>query len=578
MRDHVCEILGTVDGERLHPFGHAPVRVRPASARNLSVRDVPHEHMAKDVGGLAGNRGAPFSAHELLPLERVQPTLDLGAIEIERSRDRADPEDLADDGSGLDQCLLVGRERVEPRGDDPLDRLGKRQLRLSAWREHPHVLLRIEWIAAGASQKLCAALRAEGPVRQKGRQEQTGLRIGERRERDRRRVALAASPPGAAIEKLGSSRTDQHERNAARPIRHVVDEVEQIVVGPVEILEDEDERIRLGDRLEESPPGGERLAPAVCARLASPAQPRQRPQVTFDPPSLHLVGDHPIDRGAELCFGRLRVVALKHSCVGLRHLAERPVCDSLAVGKRATLAPGDEDARVRVQSLVELPHQSALADSGNADECDQLWGAGACRARKRIAERCELGVSPDERGAAAERNVDAEARDACHGLPRPHRLRLSLGLNRSDLAILDEMLARPARGVVDEDPVDRRGRLQARSCIDDVTRCDAFALLRAGVEADERLARGDGDANVQLEARVVRVHVRNRVADCKRGEHGARRVVLVGQGRAEDRYDRIADELLDRSAVVLDLLPHAGVVRESAARRHPRDRAALRGS
>ena len=116
------------------------------------------------------------------------------------------------------------------------------------------------------------------------------------------------------------------------------------------------------------------------------------------------------------------------------------------------------------------------------------------------------------------------------------------------------MLARPARGVVDEDPVDRRGRLQARGCIDDVSGCDAFALLGAGVEADERLARGDGDANVQLEARVVRVQVRNRVADCKRGEHGARRVVLVGQGRAEDRYDRIADELLDRSAVVLDLL------------------------
>jgi hypothetical protein len=58
----------------------------------------------------------------------------------------------------------------------------------------------------------------------------------------------------------------------------------------VEILEDEDERIRLGDRLEESPPGGERLAPAVCAWLASPAQ---QPRVTFDPPACTLSGITP---------------------------------------------------------------------------------------------------------------------------------------------------------------------------------------------------------------------------------------------------------------------------------------------
>jgi hypothetical protein len=234
--------------------------------------------------------------------------------------------------------------------------------------------------------------------------------------------------------------------------------------------------------------------------------------VTFDPPSLNLVGNHRIDRGAELRFGRLRVVALKHSRVGLRHLAERPVCDSLAVGKGATLAPGNEDARVPVQRLVELPHQPALAYSGNADERDQLWGAGACRARERIAERCELGVSPDERGAAAERNVDAEAPDAGHGLPRSHRLGLPLGLNRSNLAILDEMLARPACGVVGEDSVDRGGRLHAGRGVEDVPSGDALALLRSGIEPHERFARRDGDANVEVQLGVVGVQIGERVA------------------------------------------------------------------
>ena len=45
----------------------------------------------------------------------------------------------------------------------------------------------------------------------------------------------------------------------------MVDEVEQAVVCPVEVLEDEDERVLLGERFEEPPPGRERLGLAVGA-------------------------------------------------------------------------------------------------------------------------------------------------------------------------------------------------------------------------------------------------------------------------------------------------------------------------
>ena len=53
----------------------------------------------------------------------------------------------------------------------------------------------------------------------------------------------------------------------------MVDEVEQAVVGEVQVLEDEHERTLLGERLEEAPPGGERLAAPVGARLAAASSP-----------------------------------------------------------------------------------------------------------------------------------------------------------------------------------------------------------------------------------------------------------------------------------------------------------------
>ncbi len=47
----------------------------------------------------------------------------------------------------------------------------------------------------------------------------------------------------------------------------------------------------------------------------------------------------------------------------------------------------------------------------------------------------------------------------------------------------------------------------------------------------------------------------DRVEDAERGAHGALRVVLVRDGHAEVRDDRVADVLLDGAAVALELGP-----------------------
>ena len=67
---------------------------------------------------------------------------------------------------------------------------------------------------------------------------------------------------------------------------------------------------------------------------------------------------------------------------------------------------------------------------------------------------------------------------------------------------------------------------------------------------------------------------RQRVADRERGADGALRVVLVRDGRAEDRHHGVADELLDRAAEALELRAHARVVGLEEPRARPRvDRA-----
>ena len=63
--------------------------------------------------------------------------------------------------------------------------------------------------------------------------------VRERRERDRRRVRLPSAPARTAREELGPRGADDEHRHSGRPVDQVVDEVEQAVVRPVQILEDE---------------------------------------------------------------------------------------------------------------------------------------------------------------------------------------------------------------------------------------------------------------------------------------------------------------------------------------------------
>ena len=103
----------------------------------------------------------------------------------------------------------------------------------------------------------------------------------------------------------------------------MVDKVEQALVGPVQVFEDEDERPLLGECLEEAPPRCKSLGSMVALELLLALEPDQCSQVPLDPIGLRLVDElaHAPCQLACRLFGRVR---LEHACLRLHHLAERP--------------------------------------------------------------------------------------------------------------------------------------------------------------------------------------------------------------------------------------------------------------
>jgi len=110
------------------------------------------------------------------------------------------------------------------------------------------------------------------------------------------------------------------------------------------------------------------------------------------------------------------------------------------------------------------------------------------------------------------------------------------------------------RRLSDEDPVDGRSGLKPRRGVDDITRGHALPEIWPGAQRHERLARVDGDPHLELERWIGFVELNDRLANRDRGTNGPLGIVLVRHGRAEERDDGVADELLHRAAVPLELM------------------------
>ena len=180
-----------------------------------------------------------------------------------------------------------------------------------------------------------------------------GLRLRERLERERRRIELASTPIGSHLEKLGAGEAEEEDRRVPRPIGDMVDEIEERRLGPMEILEDDDQWTLARERLEQLP---------------------HRPEGLLRRPSCR----GPTDRGVDPRGDRvgLAVVAEERDerqgrivcCEVLDDLAERPERDALAVRK----ASSGDDPGASCEHRAQLRRESRLPNPRRSEDREEV--------------------------------------------------------------------------------------------------------------------------------------------------------------------------------------------------------------
>ena len=364
----------------LQPGCEALVEVGAGRLRQRVVGGVADQQVAEAEAVLAGEL-RPVRPDQLLADERGQARRHLGLVGCERL-DGAAVEDLALDRAALEHAPLGRLELIEARREQRLQRGRDDHLavRLAGHRQH---LLDEERVAArGASDPL--AQLAGDPLRD----QLVDVLVAQRLEPKRHR------PGGAALGELRPRHAEQQDRCARGQERDVLDQVEERLLAPLDVVEDDHERpLRRGllQRLAERP--GDLLRRRRRLRLAEQRADRRRGGLVR--------GQH-----VEL----------------LQHLDDRPVGDPLAVGEAAAA----DDRRVdRSQSLRGEP---GLADAGIADDRDQLAALLGPHALPCLPEERELALTADEQLPVPALRRVVHAQQPVGG----NRLGLALQLERLD--------------------------------------------------------------------------------------------------------------------------------------------------
>ena len=224
------------------------MEVPPRAARQRGVGDVPDQHVlereldvALDLALRAPEDQAPF----LEPVERL-----VDRRQLADPLQHAAPEGRTDHGGVEQGRARRRRQRVDPRGDRRSH--GRRQLLArDLVRHRGDQLLQEEGVPFGDRHH---ALDGGGRrLREEGGRHRLRVGIAERLERKGRLADQPAAPGASGLEELGPrEREDHHPR--VPDVRHeVIDQVEQGVVGPVHVLEHEQQRLAPSEMLHEHP-------------------------------------------------------------------------------------------------------------------------------------------------------------------------------------------------------------------------------------------------------------------------------------------------------------------------------------
>ena len=271
--DDLLELEHPRAGHSLEPVAEALVELRACPLEQSLIRGVAQQRVMEAVRGVPGERRLN-KVEQLLRVEsrdrRRHALAQRGRREL---LDRASLEDRTGDRSGLEEGLLLRRQLVDARREQRRDRrrhvgIGHRAMhRPTTGRVHaeePLVderrddLLDEQGIPLG---RLRDALLDDGGQADRAEDvldDARAVRVGQRCERDRRRVRPALHPAGVVVDEIRTGGRD-HEDRGLRRRGNVRDELEHVRLGPVNVVEDDDDRPLAGDVLRELRRGPVRL-------------------------------------------------------------------------------------------------------------------------------------------------------------------------------------------------------------------------------------------------------------------------------------------------------------------------------
>ena len=384
----ICVARGEiVGGDDLDHLVVALVQSRGGEVTRLAlvlrehvVRDPAHEILQEAVLPALGRERVVLQPQHFLADELGQHGLDVSWAQPAQVGQGVQAKGVSKHGRVLHEPALVGREPVQPGGDQRVQRLGHveradrpRRLICAPVRDeeppveqHPHRLDGIERYALGPLADRCSEL--VGQAGHEGTQQLVHVGDRQRLEVERGERPLARAPGRAPLRQIRPRQHDDEEGMVLRPVDEVLDEVEQRRVGPLHVLEHHDRRHLVGEPLVEEPPGAEQVL-TVGRRRRLEAEEMRQPRL--HEPALLGIGDRLLDRRVQLLELRLRAFAFRDRGPGAHHLGERPVRHALAVGQAAAAVPADVLGQP-VDVLEELPGEARLARPGNRHHRDQV--------------------------------------------------------------------------------------------------------------------------------------------------------------------------------------------------------------
>ena len=257
-------------------------------------------------------------------------------------------------------------------------------------------------------------------------------------------------------------------------------------------------------------------------------------------------GRRPDDRGAASSARHTRPASSGSMLARLpQRLGHRPPHVGLAVGHAATLEHACASCS-HAAIVGQLLGQAALADAGLAHHSTSCGAAARSTAVVSAWRSSPSSCSRPTSGACDRRGGGPGGASASMAIHAVDRLLATL-----DLTVAERARSASTRGVaawVAGPTTTWPGaamRLQAAGDVHDVAH---RRVVAAGAQrADQHLAGVDADAHAHVDAESSAV-AGERALHLQRGPHGALGVVLVGDRRAEQRDDRVADDLVDPAA------------------------------